>query len=566
MRRAALAVTLVAVGLGLLSAPSTAQESPGTTLRIPFPGYDGSLTPYTFRLGYPLVMLVYDTLLWRDAEGIPRPWLAHSVERSNGGRRVTVHLREGVRWHDGRPLTADDVAFTFELVADRSPSTPELADVERVRTTNRLTVAFDLRRPSLGFDHQPLADLPIVPKHLWQGLGGGHVAPAGLPVGSGPYRLVRAQPGTGYEFRANDAYFKGRPQVKRIDVPIIHQAERSYTALKERKVDMLPFSLPKNATDDIVGGSFGITLRTGPSYTGTAVLLNTRRPPFDRPEARRAVARSLDLERIVRNVAPAVPADRGYIHPASPWASTTPLQRFDAAGARSAVAALRLPTIRVLAPANDPVRLEAGRQVRLALIRAGASSSLTKLPPAQLARAVGETGSRPSFEAAIVSTPALVSYDPDFLNALFGSNRQAAPINYSGYRSATFDALAAKVAAAPDQRTRRAGVEAELRLLATDVPAVPLFFSQGTFAFRPAIYDGWVFVKGSGIFDKRSLLAGQAAARDRSGSDRSARPERSGSSTFSVVSAISLVVLAIALVLAAVGAVAALRRRSAERR
>ncbi|MDQ6805598.1 MAG: ABC transporter substrate-binding protein, partial [Actinomycetota bacterium] len=126
-RRGMGAWVIAALTLGLLPSAAIAQASPAKLVRIPFPAYDGTLTPYTFKLGYPLVTLVYDTLLWRDAQGIPRPWLARSVQRSNGGRRVTVRLRKGVRWQDGRSLTADDVAFTFQFVASRSPRTPELA-------------------------------------------------------------------------------------------------------------------------------------------------------------------------------------------------------------------------------------------------------------------------------------------------------------------------------------------------------------------------------------------------------------------------------------------------------
>ena len=137
---------------------------------MPFPAYDGTLTPYTFGIGYPLVTLVYDTLMWRDQAGMPQPWLAESVTRSNGGRRVTVRLRSGVRWHDDRPLTAADVAFTYRYVAaNYQPRfTPQLRDVASVRARGRATVVFNLRRPSLGFEDQPLSDVPILPRHLWR--------------------------------------------------------------------------------------------------------------------------------------------------------------------------------------------------------------------------------------------------------------------------------------------------------------------------------------------------------------------------------------------------------------
>lgn len=554
---AALAACLVTV---FAAAPARGAAADAQRVRLPFPAYDGTLTPYTFGLGYPLVTLVYDTLLWRDAGGIPRPWLARTVTRSGDGRRLTVTLRGGVRWHDGRPLTAADVAFTFAYVAAHYQPrfTPQLADVRRVRATGRLTVRIDLRRPSLGFDDQPLADLPILPRHIWRRLPAGRRAPAGPAVGSGPYRLVRAQPQTGYVLRANRDYFRGAPRVAEIRVPIIRDATRMYDALRRRDIDMVPLSLPAQTAADL-SSTLGVAVRRGPAYTGTALVLNVRRPPFDRAPTRRAVAAALDLGRIARSIAPAVAAGRGFVHPASRWSASEQLYRYDPVLGGRALGDLG--PVRVLAPDNDPVRSEAGRQVVLALRRAGARATLVKLSRARLDEATGADGTAADFDAAIQSTPALASYDPDYLARMFGSDRRAAPLNVSGYRRTAFDAAALAVAAAPDVAARQAATTAELELLARDVPAIPLFFSQGVFAYRPAAYDGWAFEKGSGILDKRSFLTGAAAtASAPQPTGAAGRPQDSGSG-LRLLNVISLVVLAVAVAAAAAALISRLRAR-----
>ncbi len=550
-----------ALAVVLPASPALAGPTTAEVVRLPFPRYDGSLTPYTFDLGYPLVSLVYDALMWRDARGIPRPWLARTVTRARGGRRVTVRLRPGVRWHDGRPVTAADVAFTYRFVAGRYQArfTPQLADIQRVRVRGRLTVSFDLRRPSLGFDDQPLADVPILPRHLWKGLSPGRLAPSGPAVGSGPYRLVSARRDAGYVLRANRAYFRGAPRVREIRVPIIGDAEKAYEALRERRVDMIPLSLPREAAEDFEA-TLGVRVQRGPSYAGTTLLLNLRRPPFDRPDVRRAIAGALDLRQIARNGGPAVPAVEGQIHPSSRWAAGQPLQRANVPAAQRSLARLGLPPISVLAPANDPVRLEAGRQVVVSLRRAGVKVALTEISRAQLARAIGEDGSPPDFDAAIQSTPALASADPDYLTTLFGSSARSAPLNFSGYRSAAFDALARRVASAPDAQARRVATRAELRLLARDLPSIPLFFSEGTFAHRVASYDGWTFIQGTGILDKRSFLPGEQPAPRRQ-PEVVGGGERAGSDAgLGVVNLISIVVLAVVALLA--GAALWQRRRA----
>ena len=511
-RKAALATLLVAAALGATASLAAAQDDSRVPLvRVPFPQDERNLTPYTFELGYPLMTLVYDTLMWRDARGVPRPWLARSVRRSSDGRTISIRLHRGVRWQDGRPLTADDVAFTFAFVRERPHPrfTPELRAVDSVQAVAPDRVLIRLRHPSLGFLDQPLSDLPILPRHIWEGLPPDRLAPAGLPVGSGPYRLVRHVRGGLYIFRANDRYFRGGPAVATIAVPIIRRAADMTLALERRRVDALPVPLDSTAAaqfDDV-----GERIVDTPSYVGTVLMFNTRRAPFNDPDARRAVADALDLSRIADALSrsagerAAVAADRGYLHPSSPWAPQRAIERFDPVRARVALAELGLPTIRVLAPSGDATRLEAGRQVVLALRRAGARARVVEQTPRQLARAVGQNGATPTFQAAVWSSPALASYDPDYLPVVFG-DRGAAPLNYSGYSSPAFERLANRVSSAPERRRRRAAVEAELTRLAADVPVVPLFFLRGRFAYRPAVHDGWVAVRGAGILDKQSFL------------------------------------------------------------
>ncbi|MDQ6806982.1 MAG: ABC transporter substrate-binding protein [Actinomycetota bacterium] len=482
-------------------------------VRIPFPQADGTLTPYTFQLGYPLVMLVYDSLMWRDAHGVPRPWLAQSVMRSSD--TVTVRLRPGVRWQDGVPLTAADVAFTYRYVAihPNPRFTPELANLLAVEQTGRDTIVFRLRSPSLGFEDQPLSDVPIMPEHLWQGLPADRLAPPGLPVGSGPYRLVSYKPSNGYRFLANPGYFRGAPAVREIDVPIIHDAQTTFNGLANGRVDAVPVELSPDQVD-LVARDLGVRVITGDTYTGTVLMLNTAAPPFNDPGTRRAVAQALDQDAMAATLGGSgrlvVPADRGMLAPASPWAPKHSLRSFAPNAARVKLAEQGEPPIVVLAPNNDPLRLAAGQQVVRALIAVGARATVNAVTPAALARDIGVNGYAPSFQAAIWTTPDLASEDPSFLGALFGPPLRT-PLNYSEYSSPGFDSLSGAVDAAPTIASRRRAVDDELALLAHDAPAVPLFFTRGAFAYRPDVYDGWVYVKGTGILDKQSFLSTRTA-------------------------------------------------------
>jgi len=530
-------------------------------VRLPFPRDDGALTPTTFKRGYPLMTLVYDTLMWRDASGAPQPWLVRSLRKSDGGRQITLRLRDGVRWHDGRPLTASDVAFTFDFFAARPHPrfTPQLLDVQQVRAVDPLTVAITLGEPAPGFADQPLADLPILPRHIWEGLPEDRLAPSGLPVGSGPYRLVAHEPGRRYRFRANRRYFLGRPRVGRIEVPIVRDFDSTVRDLENRRIDMIPVSLPEETVERLEGSAFKFA--EGPLYSGTVLMFDTRKPPFDRVAARRAVARALDLDRIAQALGreSAVAADRGYVAPDSPRATTAPLHRFDEEAARRALRRLDLPRIRVLASESDPQRSEVGRQVVLALERAGAQAELVELPRERLGAAVGENGSTPRFEAAIWDTPPLASYGTDYLRVVFGSDPRRATLNYSGYRSESFDGLAARAARELNPETRPRLVRDELKLLADDLPVVPLVYPKAAFAYRPAIYDGWQFVAGSGILDKRSFLPRSGLPANRPLGQARAPTNPAGG--LGPAGYVALGLLGVTLALAAAGLAGSARRR-----
>lgn len=536
-------------------------------MRFPFPQEDGTLTPYTFELAYPLMTLVYDTLLWRDAAGVPQPWLAEAVEVSADGRRVTVRLREGAAWHDGPPVTSEDVAFTFSYVRSHPHPrfTGEVRMVERVETPDPRTAVIVLRQPSPGFLDQPLADLPILPTHLWKDLPREKLTPDGLPVGSGPYRLVEHRLDERYRFEANPTYFRGSPAVSALEVPIIRTAADTVKALEQGNVDMVPVSLPESLADRV--DTLSIKVKEGPSFLGTVLMFNLRAAPFDRAEVRRAVAGALDLRRISRVVGNAVPAERGYLHPDSAFASPSSLHRVDVAAARQVLRTLGAPII-VLAPQNDPVRLEAGRQVVQSLLGAGAAAELKEVSSDELSRAVGEDGTPPSFQAAIWLAPPLASYDPDFLARLFGSDPTVAPFNYSGFRSEAFDQAGQRFSTSQEPDRRKLATADALRILATDVPVVPLFFAGGAFAFRSSVYDGWVYVKGTGILDKRSFVeaaaAGPSSPTTTSAIGTSGPGE--GKAGLSAAGVIAVGVLSLSAVLALFATFTSLRERISRRR
>lgn len=158
--------------------------------------------------------LMFEPLVRGDAA---RPGLVERWEHSDDLRTWTYHLRSDVRWHDGVPVTAHDVAFSLELFR-----TPEVAlhgfalAIDSIAVPDEHTLVLSFRRPM----ERALSGWPVYyPKHLLADLNAARFFDWEFwthPVGNGPYRYVRGVPNTMIELEANPDYFEGAPSIERI--------------------------------------------------------------------------------------------------------------------------------------------------------------------------------------------------------------------------------------------------------------------------------------------------------------------------------------------------------------
>ena len=169
--------------------------------------------------------LVYDSLLQHDEKGLI-PWLAESWEVSGDGKVLKFRLTQGARWHDGRPVTADDVLFTFDYCSRHKPVRDHLsyrgknliakAEAEGQNVTVVLTEPVVTALERIG-------NVRILPKHVWEKVEDPLAYDGeGWLVGCGPFRLDRYEPvGGAYRMVAVDGYWGPRPAVSALEwVPI----------------------------------------------------------------------------------------------------------------------------------------------------------------------------------------------------------------------------------------------------------------------------------------------------------------------------------------------------------
>lgn len=288
--------------------------------------------------------MLFTPLIRYDAKLQPQPYLAERWELSDTA--VTFHLRPDVRWHDGRPVSAEDVKFTFDLA--KNPATASLLGSAYLNQVQTATVV-DPRTIRFGFTEphaQALEDFwwAPLPKHLLQDVPPAELGQAPFnrnPVGSGPFRFVSWAPQQQLVVAANDSFpaaLGGRPHLDRVVFRIIPEPTTMLTELLSGGADVIGWTLLPDQAKQLQGQR-GVTLENFPSREFTYLGWNGERPWFRDPRVRRALAMGIDRGQIIEALLQgfAKPA-HGMIPPWSPMYTEIQPLPHDTAAARRLLA------------------------------------------------------------------------------------------------------------------------------------------------------------------------------------------------------------------------------------
>ncbi len=251
-------------------------------------------------------LIVFSTLVTLDDDlRTYVPSLAEAFELSEDGTTLTFHLRPGVTWHDGEPVTASDVAFTFERVRDPATGFPNEQYWERyvsVSVIDDLTVEFGLIPHANPLD--PWRAMAIAPRHLLEDVPPGDLAShpfsTQCPVGNGPFRFVEHLEGQSWTFSANTAHaaaLGGRPYLDRVVYRIIPDQTTLASELMTGAIDVFT-ELGENVSER-VHDSDAADVVSFPGRTYVYVAWNTRRPQLADPQVRRALAHATNRTELV---------------------------------------------------------------------------------------------------------------------------------------------------------------------------------------------------------------------------------------------------------------------------
>lgn len=477
---------------------------------------EGTLTPFTNQTGYPgnnLVKLIFDTLAVVKGDSV-EGLLAEEVQTEDN-QTFTLPLRDGLVWHDGKKLTAKDVVFSIEFYRDHSEgdSAVDVSMVEDVSAEgNTVTMTLDAADPE--FPRMVLADMAILPEHLWADVSKVSEAGTDLAVGSGPYVLESYDNAQGYTLTANPDYPLGDIKVETIKVAIIPEESTHFAAMRTGEIDMSTRIVPPQQLEPLESQQ-NIGIVEGTEYASTLLLFNNGRPPFDDAAVRRAIAQAIDTKDIVDTalIGSGTVGSPGFIHPDSPMAAGDTSSAYNVEAANAALDELGAKRgsdgIRVLD--GEPMsyellvyststdRLRSAELIREMLAKVGVEVKVTSMEMDSLDAKVWpdyDVAQGRNYDMAMWGWSAPVMLSSGLIAQLLYSDAADGPLNVVGYSDPDTDAalddlisestLDGRIAAAADLQAR----------IAEHMPWVTLYYRDGAYAYRSDTYSGWAWQDG----------------------------------------------------------------------
>lgn len=303
------------------------EASKGGTLRIMAAGSFDTLNPYTLKGTSPVATanflqygvtelnepLMVGTGLYDPSGDEPASsygLIASSVEYSEDRSWVVFNLRPEARFHDGKPITAYDVAFSYRLLLKEGHPQyrTSLQEVKRVDILNRHRVRFVLKRADNPLLILRLGELPVLPQHYWKGRDF-KATTFEPPLGSGPYRITRVNPGRGLTFERVQDWWgaalpanRGKYNFDRVEVDFYRDSHVAFEAFKAGEFDFYieqqaknwanNYRFPAVTRGDVVRAEIPHQI---PTQT-QALFMNTRRATFEDARVREALGLMFDFE------------------------------------------------------------------------------------------------------------------------------------------------------------------------------------------------------------------------------------------------------------------------------
>lgn len=474
-----------------------------------------------------LTALIYAGIMTLGPDGEVVPHIARSVTVSDDGLVYQVLLKENVTFHDGTPLTSDDVLFTISRAQDPATKSPLRASWEGV-SMERISdyeMQFILTEPYAPFIEN--LTLGILPKHIWEHANAEELPFSQYnsePVGAGPYKVSEIKRNSSgipdsYELIANRNYFQVAPKIEKLVLHFYPTEESLVEALKERKVNSAG-GLSKTSIHALDAAQIPLSLLTAPLPRTFTLFFNQNETPLFRDSAvRKALATVVERDAIVQEVLGGYgetitsPVPPGFKIDLPPVATSSSVAALDGArellrndgwkinqetgtwekahGGETKTLAFSIST------ANTPVFEQTARLLKARWQELGVPVTIKQFEQSDLIQTV----IRPrQYETLLFGT--IVGRELDFFSFWHSSQRNDPGLNVALYANITTDALLTDARAGGTFEERKVLYRKFTEEITKDVPAIFLYVPMYTYVTAPAVHNVslWGIARGSERF------------------------------------------------------------------
>ena len=519
---------------------STSDEP--VVLRIGWAGSPDTLNPGTAVLSeaYTLFELVYDSMYQLELDGTYSLELADSVDVTDDGLVYTYHIRDGISFHDGEPLTAEDVAFSYNLYATQEdfpflPVYTEFFDTVEADDSNNVIITLTDAIPNI---ESQLIFLYVVPEHIWGGLEGAAIAEFEneAMIGSGPFKMVEYAQNEFVRLEGVKDHFLKGPIIDEAVFQTFENQDALVQALRTGQVDMIT-EMPNTAVASLRNDE-NIELVSGPPLAPsvTDIIFNqtaaencppddglcTGHPALQDRNVRLALAHATDKQQIIDVVllglgAPGltlIPDSLGvfYNDSLNDYAYDVAMANqilddagyldSDGDGVREMPDGSNPLTFRMNWPSDSTNAPRMAELLAGMWAEVGVGTELQALDPDALTSVCC-----PTFDFDVILWGWGSDPDPSFLLSVMLTDEIPTGNSETGYSNPTYDELYLQQAVELDQQARIETIWEMQRLVFEDVVYIIPFYAQSVQAFRTDRFTGWQTDAGKvALEDPSSLL------------------------------------------------------------
>jgi peptide/nickel transport system substrate-binding protein len=280
-----------------------------------------------------LLRWLYPTFVIRNEQLELTPWAAESWKVVDP-KTVDVVIRDGMKFHDGKPVTVEDAAFTFDFIAKwKFPALARVTGtVESTEIVPPRTLRFHLKQPSAPFVANVLGFTFIAPKHIWQDIGasGDLKTPADWPndqaIGNGPFKLGEWKRGEYLFLKSNPDWWMA-PKIDGVYWLVVPSLENQMGMMEQGEADLLGWYIDRKQ-GDMLAKQPHLTVTSTPNHGLHEIRMNVAMPPLDNPGFRAALQQATDRKMlldlvfggagVVANNSPIIPINKFWSNPDVP--------------------------------------------------------------------------------------------------------------------------------------------------------------------------------------------------------------------------------------------------------